>query len=132
MIGVDTNLIVRIVARDDATQSPAAKEFVTREFEANGPVFVNSVVLAELVWVLESRYGFGAVGIASAVGTLLDSDEFRVDEAEATRTALAAYAREGKGFADLLIAQLNLTRGCRATATFDKRAAKSDGFVLVR
>ncbi|MCC6193842.1 MAG: type II toxin-antitoxin system VapC family toxin [Burkholderiales bacterium] len=120
MIGLDTNVLVRILVRDHAGQAERARRFFDAN-DANPPSFlVNDVVLAELVWVLQSLYEFGAADIARAIRSLLDNASIAFEASDVVASALERYEQSRVGFADCLIAAKNAARGCAFTATFDR------------
>ena len=86
------------------------------------------MVLCELVWVLESAYGYPRTTVAATLENLLRAAELEVDAADAAWPALASYRGGGADFADALIGRLNRNAGCDATATLDKAAARLDDF----
>lgn len=131
MIGLDTNVLVRLVVGDDPRQTEQAKRFVDRHCKPDSPAFINCVVLAELVWVLAGPYGYGRPEIADAVEGLLDGGDRIVEHHDAVRASLEDYRAGGTDFADALIGHINRVRGCDATATFDQKAAKLDEFTLI-
>lgn len=123
MIGLDTNVLVRLLAGDDAAQQAAARTFVERHCSPSEPAFVNRLVVLETVWVLESVYAYSRKEIATAVDALLRTARIEIEGADIIRTTLAAY-RSGADFADSLIAASNIALGCSKTMTFDRKAAK--------
>jgi predicted nucleic-acid-binding protein len=131
MIGLDANLLVRLVVGDDPQQTRQAKAFVDRYCTPESPGFINCIVLAELVWVLRSSYDYSRSQIAAAVESLVAGADRIVEHAEAVQASLYDYKAGRLDFTDALIAHVNKTRGCEATATFDRKAAKLDGFVRV-
>ncbi len=132
MIGLDTNVLIRVLMDDGDPQVTIARAYFTRHCGPEDPAFVSVVVLAETVWVLESRYRLSKREILSVLRQLLATPHFFLAERDAVRAAIALYSENSLGFADALIAELNRRAGCSATATFDRRAAKQDGFALVR
>ena len=58
MIGIDTNVLVRHLVQDDLRQSREATRVITKQRTRDDPGFINRIVLCELVWVLESAYGY--------------------------------------------------------------------------
>ena len=131
MIGLDTNLLVRLVVGDDAQQTKEAKRFVERHCSPESPGFINCVVLAELVWVLTSSYGYSRAEITGAIEGLLAGRDRLVEHDGAVRASLEDF-REGRlDFTDGMIGHINRARGCEATAIFDRKAARLDGFVRV-
>ncbi len=131
MIGLDINVLVRLVVGDDPQQTEQAKRFVDRHCTPDSPGLINCVVLAEVVWVLSGSYGYGRSEIATAVEGLLAGGDRIVKHHDAVRASLEDYRAGGTDFADALIGHINRARGCDATATFDQKAAKLDGFVLI-
>jgi predicted nucleic-acid-binding protein len=131
MIGLDTNVLVRLLVRDDPRQTEAARRFVDRHCTPDSPGFIGCVALAEFVWVLAGAYGYARPEIAAAVEALLAGGDRSVEHHEAVRAALDDYKTARADFADALIARVNMAYGCQATATFDKKAAGLDGFVQV-
>ena len=131
MIGLDTNVLARLFVDDDAVQAAAARRFVAERCTRQSPGFVDRVALCEMVWVLTKVHGYGRDEVVSVIEQLLVSDDIVLEDDEAVRTALRVFATRGIEFADALIGEINRTRGCEATATFDRKAARLDGFIRV-
>lgn len=122
MIGIDTNVLLRIfIADDDPPQHKRCVEFMRAQTSL---VRVNIIVLIEAVWTLQKKMGKSRSAIASFVGSVLEADTFDVEARDAVLTALTDFKRGPAGFADCLIARLNSEAGCSATFTFDTQAAK--------
>ena len=122
MIGLDTNVLARYIADDDASQSAAAAR-VIESLSAESPGFVPLVVIAELVWVLQFSYRFNKSEIAGVVEKLLRSAELTIEKAEIVAQALREFRVSRADFADCLIERCAHGAGCQYTVTFDKRAA---------
>ncbi len=132
MLGLDTNVVVRLLTNDDAGQSSAARAHLDANCSGESPAFVSREVVLETVWVLENVYGHARADVASAIEGLLQAGELAVEGNELVREAVRNY-RSGADFADALIAAVNAAVGCDATATFDKAAAsRSPHFTLLR
>ncbi len=122
MRAVDTNLLVRLLARDDARQVAAAEAFV-----APG-AWVSHLVLVEAVWVLDSVYGLGPAGLASAVALLLEHRDLTIQDADVVTRALEAFrARPALGFSDCLVLEVARQAGHLPLGTFDRGLAKLEG-----
>lgn len=131
MIGLDTNVLIRLLTGDDAGQRVRARAFIERRCSPGNPAFVNRIVVIETVWVLESVYAYTRKEISAAIDALLRTVDIAIEGAEFVRAALAMY-RRGADFADAMIAATNIARGCTQTATFDRKAAKLDShFVAI-
>ena len=116
MIALDTNLLARLLLKDDAAQHKKVKAlFETRQ------IFTTPVtVMLELVWVLESR-DIEAAQIATGLNALLNLPTFKPERVDALRQALSSY-KSGMGFADAL--HLALSEGQQKLMTFDKAFVK--------
>lgn len=131
MIGIDTNVLVRYIAQDDAVQSPLATSFIERQCTLSAPGFVGLVVLAEVVWVSESCYGATRREVAEIVRRILSIKQLVVQNTESAWQALRLFESGKAEFADCLIERCANAAGCEKTHTFDKQAAKS-GMVLLK
>ena len=131
MIGLDTNVLARLFIDDDPVQARAARQFVTQRCSKREPAFINHVALCELVWVLSYSHGYGRAEIARIIARLLESAEMELEDADVVGSALLIFSSGNVDFADALIGEVNRALGCEATATFDRKEAKLDGFVSV-
>lgn len=120
MIALDTNVLVRLLLRDDAAPAAIAHQLFEANAGNDAALFVSDVVLAELAWVLRSRYSLAAEPIAQAFRALLGNATLAWQSRTAAAQALQLYERGGTDFADCLIVALASMHGCVATATFDR------------
>ena len=129
MLGLDTNVLVRFLVRDDQAQFEKARRLIKREVAAGSGIFVNQLLLLETEWVLRSRYGLTKKWIIEVISGLLEASDVHFEDEPAIEEALFTWKDASADFADCLISAKNRRLGCRATATFDVRAAKLPGFV---
>ena len=130
MIGLDTNVLVRYIAQDDAKQSPKATRLI-ESFSADAPGYVSIVSVIELVWVLTGCYSSSKSEICEVLETLLRTKEIVVANADTVWKALRLFKAGKADFADCLIECTANEAGCSYTATFDHDAAKYSGMKLV-
>ena len=122
MRAVDTNVLVRLVTRDDAKQVAAAEGFVARG------AWVPHLVLAEATWVLTSVYDRSPVEIAAAVEMLLDHQHLALQDSETVAAAVASFRRRpALGFSDCLVVEVARKAGHLPLGTFDRNLARLDG-----
>jgi predicted nucleic-acid-binding protein len=131
VIGLGTNVLVRILTADDRAQTEHAARFIRERCSSASPGFVNSIVLTELVWVLGSLYDYGRSDIARAVDALLASRDLAIERAEQVRSALRLFRAGNCDFVDAFIGEVNRVNGCEATATFDRKAARLRDFIQI-
>ena len=119
MQSADTNVLVRLIARDDPRQTAAAEAFV------RSGVWVSHLVLAEAVWMLESIYGLQPPQILGALDTLVNHASLTLQDSDAVMAAAALFrARPAVGFADCLVLEIARKAGHLPVATFDRDFAK--------
>jgi predicted nucleic-acid-binding protein len=131
MTGLDTNILVRYLTEDDPAQTIAAGQ-VMDSFSPDSPGFVSLIVLAELVWVLESFYHFTKKEIEHVLETLLRSEELILERADIVSQALRIFRVSRADFADCLIERCGHAADCERTVTFDQKAAAGTGMRLLR
>jgi len=127
MRAADTNVIVRVIARDDDTQVPIADAFV-----AEG-AWVSLLVLQEAIWVLERAFEIGRKEQAVIIDMLLQHKTVALESPELVAAALVSFRENhGIGFSDALILEAARRAGHLPVVTFDKRFAKADDTELLR
>ena len=130
MIALDTNIVVRYLAQDDARQSALPTRLIEQRLAKTNRGFVSLVALLETVWVMESAYGADASTVAGIVD-LLDSAVLEVQEGAAVADAISRYQEGGVDLHDCLIVSLAERRGAK-TLTFDLKASRRLGMELLR
>jgi predicted nucleic-acid-binding protein len=122
MRAVDTNVLVRLVTRDDAKQVAAAEAFI-----APG-AWVPHLALAEATWVLASVYDRAPEAIAVAVEMLLSHEHLTVQDADAVAAAVEQFRRRpAVGFSDCLMLEVTRKAGYGPLGTFDRGLGKIAG-----
>jgi len=122
MRAVDTNLLVRLLVRDDAAQVAAAEDFVA------AGAWVSHLVLAETLWVLDAVHERTPAQLAAAVEMLLNHEQLAIQDPDVVTRALAEFrARPALGFSDCLVLEIARKAGHVPLGTFDRRLAKLDG-----
>ena len=112
MTGIDTNVLVRFLVGDEPDQEARAAAFLTRASAGGEGLFVPQIVVCELVWVLETAYGYGRKAIWPVLEQILRTRQFTFQDKDLLWQALADY-RDGKGdFADYLIGHISRAAGC--------------------
>lgn len=129
MLGIDTNVLVRFLVRDDLAQFEKARNLIHQEVSAGNRVVINQLVLLETEWVLRSRYSLTKQQMMETISALLDALDVQFEDEPAVEEALYVWRDTRADFADCLISARNRRLGCRATASFDAKAAKLPGFM---
>jgi predicted nucleic-acid-binding protein len=125
MIGLDSNVLIRYLSWDDPAQADRAAREIEAASSRGDSLFISSVVLCEVVWVLEDAYGFKRKDLLSVLEKMLRTAQFVFDDKDLCWRALDDY-RQGKGdFSDHLIGRAGQKAGCSQTITFDRELKNS-------
>jgi predicted nucleic-acid-binding protein len=119
MLAIDTNILVRLVVRDDSDQVEAAEQFIRKG------AWISHLVLAETLWVLDSIYELSRAQIATAVDMLLNHQQLTLQDAEVVASALIHFrSRSTVDFSDCLVLEIARKAGHLPVGTFDRNFAK--------
>ena len=131
MTGLDTNVLVRYLTQDDPAQALKATQVIEDAAEQGELLYITSIVLCEMVWVLDAAYGHSKQEIQAVLERILRTAQFRFDHKDQLWRALQDY-REGRAdFSDYLIGYLGAHNGCQETVTFDKALGNHAAFRLL-
>ena len=130
MIGIDTNILLRLLLVEDVGQHRRAKVYILEHCTREQPGYISVIVLCELMWTLHRSYRFDRNKQAQVVQALLDVENMVVEDHDLVRIALTDFRSSSLGFADCLMGRRNARAGCKHTITFDKAASKLDSFEL--
>ena len=122
MRAVDTNVLVRLITRDDLRQTAAAETFIEKG------AWVSLLALAESMWVLGAVYELTPVQQANGIEMLLSHRQLVLQDRDAVDAALFQFkAKPSLGFSDCLMLELARKAGHLPLGTFDRGLAKLAG-----
>ena len=127
MTGLDTNVLLRYLLRDDLAQAGRADH----EIERDERFLIDGIVLCELVWVLEVGYGFSRADVATALERILATAQFEIEAKDLALAALDDFRGSTADFSDCLIGRRNRAAGAQETITFDRTLKGLPGFRLL-
>lgn len=130
MIGLDTNILVRIFAADEPAQRDAALRLI-EALPAGQRAVVNTVVVVELLWVLGRAYGFDRDAQVRVVRALTEHKRLFLPDKDLLREAIHRAREWAADVPDQIITLLNVQHGAATTYTFDRNAARLSGFTLL-
>ncbi|MGC9526537.1 MAG: PIN domain-containing protein [Limnospira sp.] len=119
MKGLDTNVIVRFLVRDDESQWQQADRYLNQALENHQPCLINNIVLCEVVWVLRSQYKISRDQLITILENLLNTNIFIFENSDDIPWAIHQMKLGKADFSDYLIVRINQQAGCDETASFD-------------
>jgi predicted nucleic-acid-binding protein len=124
MHAIDTNVLVRLITRDEPKQAAAADAFVEKG------AWVSHIVLVEAAWVLVSVFNLTSMEIARAIEMLLNHKSIVLQDSEVVSAALALLRKKPSlGFSDCLLLEMARKSGNLPLGTFDRNLGKIAGAV---
>jgi predicted nucleic-acid-binding protein len=130
VIGLDTNVLVRFLVKDDAVQWRQAADLMA-SLTGENPGFVSIVTTVELSWVLRSTYGLSRSRVAALLRRLASAGQLVLEDADHVLQAVRLAEDAGCDVSDALIALRSRRAGSKKTVTFDRRATRLPGVELV-
>ena len=131
MRALDTNILVRFLVNDDAVQGEKVRALFARAEAAGEVFFVGMPAVLELLYVLDSVYGFSRVDILQALAALLVMPVLVFDNPDLLSQLVQRSRKEKTELPDLLVALSGEAAGCETTLTFDRKAARSSLFEML-
>jgi predicted nucleic-acid-binding protein len=128
MIGLDTNVIIRYLMKDDFKQFAKAEKLIELTIKKKESLHICLVVICEVVWVLKYHYKLTKEEICNFLGMLLHADHIEVENREIALNSFKEYQNSQADFADCIIGHTNRSEGCVTTFTFDAKAVKLASF----
>jgi predicted nucleic-acid-binding protein len=130
MIGLDTNVLLRLFVEDDPARCERARRYV-EQITSDDSCLINPIVLSEFAWTLARRGKKPRDEVARLIEEVLSADDIEIVHRSSAVQALASYRRGKADFPDYFLAQINAELGCTTTATFDGSALDSKVFSAV-
>ncbi len=130
MIGLDTNVLLRFLLKDDPVQTSQARTLL-QSLTPDQPGWVGIATVLEIAWVLSNTKAMSRDAVAKAITDLLALDTVTVERAGAVAWAVQNFRFTKADFADCLIAASGRAAGCSKTVTFDRIAARDAGMELL-
>jgi predicted nucleic-acid-binding protein len=131
MNGLDTNVLVRYITQDDEKQAKLAEKAIENARSQGEKLLIQPIVICEMIWVLESAYGFEKLEILPVIDQLLRTAQFKIVDKDVCWKAFADFSHKEGDFADYYIGRANEKDGADATLTFDKALKGSDLFLIL-
>ena len=128
MIGLDTNILVRYLTKDDEQQWEQSVEIV----EGGEQCFIANIVICELIWVLRGKpYNFSKQEVSNTIETMLQCAVFEWESRSLVYQALQHFKQGKADFSDYLIGAVARNDGCSKTVTFDRKLRDEKGFEVL-
>jgi len=117
----DTNLFLRFLTNDLPAQADKVERLLHRARDGEVKLVTTGLVIAEIVWTLESYYQISKSEIQDKVLAILNTPGLDVENADLLLQAAVMYAEKNVDFIDAFNAAWMRERGVKSVATFDAR-----------
>lgn len=131
MIGLDTNVVLRLLLNDDPAQKMRAAKLIQQAKKLDTRIIITLAVVLEMEWVLRSSAKMSKTQTLIVFDLLLESYDIEIDNEKALEQALHIYANTAADFAECLFLAQYQRMGCDTMLTFDAKAARMAGVELV-
>ena len=131
MIGLDTNVVLRLLLTDDPAQKTRAAKFVHHAKRLDTRVIITLAVVLEMEWVLRSGARMNKGEVLNVFNLLLESYDIEIDNEKVLEQALHIYENAASDFAECLFLSQYQRMGCSTMMTFDAKAARMAGVDLI-
>jgi predicted nucleic-acid-binding protein len=121
---IDTNLLVRYLTEDDPSKANEVKRLLLKAAQGEIRLLIPSIVIAELVWVLQSFYKLERGEIVPLLNAILQTHGVEVSDKIVVSDAIAIYRDVAVDFIDAWIVAFAKTAAVRAVYTFDRKHFK--------
>lgn len=131
MTGVDTNVLLRHILEDEPQQTAIVNDLIEKAENEHERLYVNTIVLCEVIWTLRSAYRARRADITSVLEDLLASPILEIQDRNLVQCALHDYRHGKADFSDYLLGWQNREAGCKVTVSFDGGLKKATGFSVL-
>lgn len=132
MLSLDTNILVRFLLNDDQVQAKKVYDFLKEIELKKDQVFISTLVILELLWVLESAYKINRKEIINSLDQLTLMPIIKFENLKAIQAFIHDALNSNFDLSDLLIAHCSAQHNCSHVLTFDNKAAKHGSFKLLK
>ena len=128
-IFADTNLFLRYLTNDNPAQAEAIEDLLRQAVNGKISLVTNSMVIAELIWTLESFYHLSPSDIQNKIITILNTPGLEVSDEDLILQAVFWYVEKNVDFIDAYNAAWMQENGVKSIYTYDhKHFNRFEGF----
>jgi predicted nucleic-acid-binding protein len=131
MIGLDTNVLARYVLRDDTHQADVVDKLIEKCIAEKILIVISLLTIQETEWVLRACAKIDKACVIAVFRALLESADVLIEGEDILEEALLHFENSNADFSDCLMVAKYRHIACDYMVTFDSKAAKIDGTVLL-
>jgi predicted nucleic acid-binding protein len=117
----DTNLFLRYLTNDVPEQADAFEQVLRQSAAGDFTLFTNSMVIAEIVWTLESYYHLSPAEVQERILAILNTPGLEVVDGDQVLQAILWHVEKSVDFIDAYNAAWMISHGFRNIFTFDRK-----------
>lgn len=116
---LDANVILRYLTQDDAAKARRCEDLFHRTTSGKEPLYVTSLIIAEVVWVLEKAYKLPKASVADLIQKILNTPHIECDERDILMAAAGLYQLKNIDFIDVYNAIVMESKNITAIYSYD-------------
>lgn len=120
---VDANIVIRYLTKDDPNLFIKAKQYFIDAASGKSKIYLDSVTVAEIVWVLTSFYKYPRINISEPLLKILSQQWVLSDRKSIIISALTFFTTHTLSYIDCYLHCLAKAKNL-SLATFDKKLSK--------
>ena len=126
---VDTNIFIRFLTEDIPDKADACEKLFKRAISGKAQLFTTDLVIAEIVWVLESYYELAKNDVREKVEKILNTPNLFCPQKDIILSALNVYTEKNIDFIDAFNAMTSKDKGIGELHSYDPHFDRIDGLV---
>ena len=117
---LDTNIFIRFLTNDIPKKAEACEKIFKKAVEKKETLFTTDLVIAEIVWVLESIYELQKEEIQDKVEKILNTPNLICPHKDLILSALTIYSEKNIDYIDAYNALILKDKGIEELYSYDK------------
>ena len=123
---IDTNIFIRFLVNDIPQKADACEKIFKNAVAKKETLFTTEMVIAEIIWVLESYYELSQLEVQEKVEKILNTPNLICPHKDLILNALTIYGEKNIDYIDAYKALILKDKGIKELYSYDKHYDRMD------